>query len=78
MTNIVINVPAGEINLSAYMFHAHAVDYFEYSKVNTRTSFLLSRMPSVPWKLMNIQKLLKQNPDKHEEQVKALEDRLAK
>lgn len=36
----------------------------------------LSRMPAVQWKLMNIQKLIKQNPDKHEEQLKALEDRL--
>ena len=36
----------------------------------------LPRMPAVQWKLMNIQKLLKQNPDKHAEQLKALEDRL--
>lgn len=37
----------------------------------------LSRMPAVQWKLMNIQKLIKQNPNKHAEQLKALEDRLA-
>lgn len=37
----------------------------------------LSRMPAVQWKLINIRKLLKQNPDKHAEQLKALEDRLA-
>ena len=37
----------------------------------------LSRMPAVQWKLLNIQKLIKQNPDKHAEQLKALEDRLS-
>lgn len=37
----------------------------------------LFRMPAVQWKLLNIQKLIKQNPDKHAEQLKALEDRLA-
>lgn len=37
----------------------------------------LSRMPAVRWKLLNIQKLIKQNPEKHAEQFKALEDRLA-
>jgi predicted nucleotidyltransferase component of viral defense system len=37
----------------------------------------LSRMPAVQWKLLNIQKLIKQNPDKHAKQLKALEDRLA-
>ncbi|AEP09575.1 nucleotidyl transferase AbiEii/AbiGii toxin family protein [Micavibrio aeruginosavorus] len=36
----------------------------------------LSRMPAVQWKLLNIQKLIKQNPDKYAEQFKALEDRL--
>lgn len=36
----------------------------------------LSRMPAVQWKLLNIQKLIKQNPDKHAEQLKALEGRL--
>lgn len=37
----------------------------------------LSRMPAVQWKLLNIQKLIKQNPDKHAKQLKALEERLA-
>lgn len=37
----------------------------------------LSRMPAVQWKLLNIQKLIKKNPNKHAEQLKALEDRLA-
>lgn len=37
----------------------------------------LSRMPAVKWKLLNIQKLMKQNPEKHTEQLKALEERLA-
>lgn len=36
----------------------------------------LPRMPAVQWKLLNIQKLIKQNPDKHAEQLRALEDRL--
>lgn len=36
----------------------------------------LSRMPAVQWKLLNIQKLIKQNPDKHAEQLKVLEERL--
>ena len=36
----------------------------------------LSRLPAVQWKLLNIQKLMKQNPGKHREQLKALEDRL--
>lgn len=36
----------------------------------------LSRMPAVQWKLLNIQKLIKKNPGKHAEQLKALEDRL--
>lgn len=36
----------------------------------------LSRMPAVQWKLLNIQKLIKQNPDKHAEQLRALEERL--
>lgn len=36
----------------------------------------LSRMPAVQWKLLNIHKLIKQNPDKYAEQFKALEDRL--
>jgi predicted nucleotidyltransferase component of viral defense system len=37
----------------------------------------LPLMPAVQWKLLNIQKLIRQNPDKHAEQFKALEDRLA-
>lgn len=37
----------------------------------------LSRMPAVQWKLLNIQKLIKQNPDKHAKQLNALEERLA-
>lgn len=37
----------------------------------------LSRMPAVQWKLSNIQKLIEQNPDKHAEQLKALEERLS-
>jgi hypothetical protein len=37
----------------------------------------LSQMPAVQWKLLNIQKLIKQNPDKHAEQFKALEGRLS-
>jgi len=37
----------------------------------------LSRMPAVQWKLLNIQKLIKQNPDKHAEQFKALKERLS-
>jgi predicted nucleotidyltransferase component of viral defense system len=36
----------------------------------------LSKMPAVLWKLSNIQKLKQQNPDKHAEQLKALEERL--
>ena len=36
----------------------------------------LQNMPAVKWKLLNIQKLIKQNSDKHMEQLKALEDRL--
>jgi hypothetical protein len=32
-------------------------------------------MTAVQWKLLNIQKLIKQNPDKHAKQLKALEDR---
>jgi predicted nucleotidyltransferase component of viral defense system len=37
----------------------------------------LQRLPAVQWKLQNIQKLMKQNPDKHAEQLRALEDRLS-
>lgn len=37
----------------------------------------LSRMPAVLWKLSNIQKLIQQNPDKHAEQLKALEERIS-
>ena len=37
----------------------------------------LQRLPAVQWKLQNIQKLMKQNPDKHAEQLMALEERLA-
>jgi predicted nucleotidyltransferase component of viral defense system len=37
----------------------------------------LSRMPAVQWKLSNIQKLIKQNPGKHAEQLKSLEERLS-
>lgn len=36
----------------------------------------LPRMPAVQWKLLNIQKLIKQNPDKHAEQFRALAERL--
>ena len=36
----------------------------------------LRRLPAVQWKLQNIQKLMVQNPDKHTEQLKALEERL--
>ena len=36
----------------------------------------LSRMPAILWKLSNIQKLKQQNPDKHAEQLRALEQRL--
>jgi hypothetical protein len=38
----------------------------------------LSRLPAVQWKLLNILKLKQQNPEKHAEQLKALEERLAK
>jgi predicted nucleotidyltransferase component of viral defense system len=37
----------------------------------------LPLMPAVQWKLLNIQKLIRQNPDKHAEQFKALAERLA-
>ena len=37
----------------------------------------LCRMPAVQWKLSNIQKLIEQNPGKHAEQLKALEERLS-
>lgn len=37
----------------------------------------LFRMPAVQWKFLNIQKLTQQNPDKHAEQLKALEERLS-
>jgi predicted nucleotidyltransferase component of viral defense system len=37
----------------------------------------LSRMPAVQWKLSNILKLIQQNPGKHAEQLKALEERLS-
>jgi hypothetical protein len=37
----------------------------------------LSRMPAVQWKLANIQKLIRQNPRKHAEQLGELEGRLA-
>ena len=37
----------------------------------------LSRMPAIRWKLLNIQKLIAQNPAKHAQQLKALEERLA-
>lgn len=37
----------------------------------------LQRLPAVQWKLQNIQKLMMQNPDKHAEQLKALEERIA-
>lgn len=37
----------------------------------------LSRMPAVQWKLSNIQKLIEQNPGKHAEQLKALEERIS-
>lgn len=36
----------------------------------------LSSMPAVMWKLSNIQKFKQKNPDKHAQQLKALEDRL--
>lgn len=36
----------------------------------------MTRLPAVQWKLQNIQKLMKQNPDKHAEQLMALEERL--
>jgi len=36
----------------------------------------LKRMPAVLWKLSNIQKLCHQNPEKHAEQLTALESRL--
>lgn len=38
----------------------------------------LPSMPAVQWKLANIRKLAKDNPDKHAMQLKALEDRLFK
>ena len=38
----------------------------------------LPLMPAVQWKLRNIQKLIKQNPDKHAEQLKALEEGLSR
>lgn len=38
----------------------------------------LPRMPAVQWKLLNIQKLMKQAPDKHAEQFKMLEEQLDK
>lgn len=37
----------------------------------------LHAMPAVQWKLSNIQKLMRQNPSKHTEQMKALEMRLS-
>lgn len=37
----------------------------------------LSAMPAVQWKLANIQKLIRRNPSKHKEQMKALEMRLS-
>ena len=37
----------------------------------------LPLMPAVQWKLLNIQKLIKQNPNKHAQQLKALEERLS-
>lgn len=37
----------------------------------------LRQMPAVQWKLSNIQKLMRQNPSKHTEQMKALEMRLS-
>ncbi len=37
-----------------------------------------SIMPAVQWKLLNIQQLMKQNSDKHADQLKALEDQLAR
>lgn len=37
----------------------------------------LQLMPAVKWKLLNIQKLIEQNSDKHAEQLKELEDRLS-
>ena len=37
----------------------------------------LPLMPAVQWKLLNIQKLIKQIPAKHAEQLKALEERLS-
>lgn len=36
----------------------------------------LPQMPAVQWKLLNIQKLVQQNPDKHAEQLEALAERL--
>lgn len=35
----------------------------------------LELMPAVKWKLLNIQKLKAQNPEKHRKQLQALEDR---
>jgi predicted nucleotidyltransferase component of viral defense system len=37
----------------------------------------LRKMPAVQWKLSNIQKLIRHNPSKHTEQMKALEMRLS-
>lgn len=37
----------------------------------------LKEMPAVRWKQQNIQKLIKQNPEKHKESLKALEEQLA-
>ena len=37
----------------------------------------LSRMPAVQWKLMNIQKLIRDDPDKHAEQIDKLKEALS-
>ncbi len=37
----------------------------------------LSRMPAVQWKLMNIQKLIRDDPDKHAEQISNLKEALS-
>ncbi len=36
----------------------------------------LKDMPAIRWKLQNIQKLIRQNPDKHKDLLNALEDKL--
>lgn len=36
----------------------------------------LKDMPAIRWKLQNIQKLIRQNPDKHKDLLKALEEKL--